>query len=85
MNIILNFKNIKNKKDILEVFEHAFKFAYPPKSFDSLIDSLSSLDTESVVYIKNKGKIHILLRYEDKFMKLFPEVYTDTIKIIKNI
>jgi RNAse (barnase) inhibitor barstar len=82
-NIILDFKNVKDKYDVFDVFEHAFKFAYPPRGFDSLIDSLDSLDTESEVYIKHSGHIKITMVHDDDLQKRFPEFYEQAISILK--
>lgn len=60
--IVLDFKDVKEKQDILDIFQKGFHFAFHPKNYDSLADSISSLDTESDVYIKNEGLIKITVK-----------------------
>ncbi len=86
MKIILDFKNVKVKQDIFDIFQNAFVFAFPPKGFDSLEDSLSSLDTESEIFIKNKGNIQVVIRNMKALKKNLSnesKIVSELIKIVQ--
>lgn len=71
--IVLDFKNVRSKADVFNLFQNAFRFAYTPTTFDSLADSLSSLDTESKTYIDNNGRISVEVKRLGTLEKVLPQ------------
>ncbi len=84
MKIILDFKHVVTRQDIFDVFQKAFVFAYPPKGFDSLADSMASLDTESTVSIENHGDVIIEAKNLRHLKKMQPEGYEIVHKLLQS-
>ena len=85
MKIILEFKNVVKKDEIFDVFQRAFEFTYPPKGFDSLEDSLGSLDTESAVFIKSHGSISVEAKSLRHLKHVLPNEYEVVHKLLQCI
>lgn len=81
--VILDFKGVKSKQGIFDVFQNAFLFSIPPKNFDSLDDSLSSLSTESKIYIENFGKIEVQVKNLDEIRKASWQCWLITNNILR--
>jgi hypothetical protein len=84
-SITFNISEYANKKEILATFQSVFKFDIAPTNYDSLFDSLHSLDTESVVYRTYQEKVLKVPAKENANKKIYWDVFIHFIPAQKPI